>query len=71
MGDATLYNVIDNNTVKESATETWNQDIKGNLLPISKRIPLAGLTKFNVHPNQIITVLPISFGTADAILISE
>ena len=71
MGDATIVFFIGGNSTIESSSITLDGSSDKNYSASSKNDQMAGFTKYPAHPNQIITVLPISFGTADAILISN
>lgn len=70
-GDATKVSFIGDGTSIESPFITSERSFTKNYNLLSKNFQMAGLTKYPAHPNQIITILPISFGTADAILISN
>lgn len=66
-----MKSVSELNSSKESQNLTWGKNIEGNYSSLSKTIQLFELADYPVHPNQIITALPISFTLADVILISN
>ena len=71
MSEGTGLNPAENNAIAESAAVMLNKSINENHSIVSGNMKNTDFSKTSLHLNQIINALPISFGSADLILISN